>query len=107
MRQFLKTLFSNRLGIVLATLNVCCFIQIFNNLPKVSDSLLLLTGSLNFPSTFLALIISKTLQTVFLLQNSTQRQIMYLLLPIFIVFQWLFIAHLAKTISLKLKKNEI
>ncbi len=109
MWNFIISLLSNRLGIVLATLNICLVTHILiNNLPVNGIILVKMIIGLNIPALFLGILFLETLFYLFFdiprheFINSAQ-----LLLPLFVPIQWLIIAWVAKIIALKLRKTNL
>ena len=104
MRNFIKSLLSNRFGIVLATLNVCYLLYWFNN----SSGFRPLTAFLIFCLDLPALILTALLTGIFHLFFYTVPSEMvvrmnFVLLPFFVAFQWLFIGRLSKALAEKLR----
>ena len=104
---FAKSLLTNRLGIVLATLNLCYFASIsfvrgnfgLSNFDKIMLSL-------NSPAIILSFIPHKLMHFLFLQADwLTRRQLTYAFLLFFVTLQWLFIAWTAKMIARKLKAD--
>jgi hypothetical protein len=127
MKKFIKDLFSNRFGIILATLNVCFFVsdkvisRVFEHIHgescvffgksrilsplmnlKISDIILFQ----NFPAQVFSLFSSECMQKLFpghCAYTHIKFEIFFLIF--FVVLQWLFIVWLAKTIAEKLQSN--
>lgn len=104
MKKFIVKLFSNRFGIILATLNLCYFVSKGNALFYHPSGKYFLCA--NLPA-----VISTGLSVEFIrifLPNISPAAEMTLgntLFVVFIVFQWLFIAWLARTIAQKLRQT--
>ncbi len=114
MWNFIRSLLSNRFGIVLATLNVCYFLTrdfmtylfshehgvnclVFEN-PQIMSWVY--PGVLNIPALLASVISSEIVMAIF--PNFcafTHTQIHFLTTAFFITFQWLLIGWLAKTIA--------
>jgi len=124
MRKFIVSLFSNRFGIVLATVNICYFLsrpffqQVFSHTHGedcfVSDHFLLflmilsnfeqLMVNLNLPSVVLSLFPYMILrENLMKICGFTQIEIQFVFFSIFVVLQWLFIAWIARTIAQKFR----
>jgi hypothetical protein len=128
MKKFIINLFSNRFGIVLATLNLCYFLtrpffqrlfthnhgencfffkglSIFPINLTSAENLMVLQ---NLPATVLSffprLLINEIAPN---LCFYTQVKFHFVFLAFFIVLQWLFIAWIAKTIAQKLRPTEL
>ena len=106
MKKFIVNLFSNRFGIVLATLNICYVaargIGLFNFLQNPSAKYFL---SLNFPSVIVAGLSFKITHIVFPeISFEAQTDLKIAFFAFFIVLQWLFIGWLTKILAEKLRK---
>jgi hypothetical protein len=105
MKKFIVSLFSNRFGIVLATLNVCCFVSKGKFLLEYPLDINLYC--FNLPaviSTLLSLEIVKIFQHK--LSFTAETSLANAFFVFFIVLQWLFIAWSAKTIARKFRRAE-
>ena len=125
MRNFVKGLVTNRVGIVLAALNVCYFVskkfvpfifshgnedncvfynhQIFSRMKVYCAEVILESNS---PAIIAAIFPSKFMQIVFPeFCFFTQAKFQVIFLIFFIIFQWLFIGWTAKTIAQKIRYN--
>jgi hypothetical protein len=106
MKKFIVNLFSNRFGIILATLNACYFVSKGS---AVADHLF---GKIfvcaNFPAAISA-ILSLELVKIFShkLSFATEMNVANAFFAFFIVMQSLFIAWIAKTIAQKLRPKEL
>lgn len=98
MRKFFVELFTNRFGIVLATLNLCFFASRINNFNAPPFGKFF--ASLNFPAIG-STILSVNFIKMFVYQFSlwTEVNLGNIIFAVFIVLQWLFIAWLAGKIS--------
>lgn len=125
MRSFLVGLFTNRFGIVLATLNVCYFVSrkfvhftfshgggddclIFNHhiMSWIRMQCATTLLSINSPAIIASAFPGKVMQVVFPdFCTYTQAQFQIAFLLFFITLQWLFIGWAAKTIAQKLQSN--
>ena len=109
MKEFIVELFSNRFGIVLATLNACYFVYKLPVLFELQRSFFAkLFLSLNSPALISTSILHEILRE-FLpkLAYETQYKVALSMIGIFIVLQWLFIAWIAKTIAQKIRPTEL
>src|SRR5688572_24585278 len=107
MKEFVKSLLTNRFGIVLGTLNVCYFLsQIVNNYSVLETLQAKTFICTNFPAAIAALLTTKVI-TAFAASHSQVSflQIANLLMSVFIMAQWLFIAHLSRVIAQRIKPN--
>jgi hypothetical protein len=102
--NFAKSLLTNRLGIVLATLNLCYFAG--NRFPEGSlslsnfDKIML---SQNAPAIVISFIPHQLIHFLFTdLDWFTLRNLTFAFLLFFVTLQWLFIAWAAKTVARKL-----
>lgn len=106
--NFVKGLLTNRFGIILATLNVCCLVFNYDNFmcgQTISGKAIL---CINIPAIILAKITSDIPYIFFQsVPYHSFIQIAFLFLPIFVLIQWLFIAHLARVIAQKLSKSSL
>ena len=126
MKTFMKELFANRFGIVLAALNVCYFVStnfasrafshgdgsecfvakryVFQWLKfQCADVMLYI----NLPALAVSAVVDKLGQSVSTdLCAFTQAKFQIIFLAIFITLQWLFIAQMAKTIARAIRPNE-
>ena len=117
MWNFIKSLLSNRFGIVLATLNVCYFVSkdfwgyllahkhgvecIFFESPQLIP--MINPGLLNVPAFIGSFMPSNFIISVFSdYCVFTHAEIQLTITTFFIIFQWLFIGWLAKTIAQKI-----
>lgn len=102
MEKFIVNLFSNRFGIILAALNVCCFVSKEN----ITDNLF---GKL-FVCANIPAAISALLSVEFInffshdLLFPAQMSLANTFFTFFIVLQWLFIAKIAETLAAKIRK---
>lgn len=103
--NFAKGLLTNRLGIVLATLNLCYFASsdflsgffALNNFDKIMLSL-------NAPAIVLSFVPPKLIHFLFLkIDWLTLRYLSFIFLLFFVALQWLSICLAAKTIARKLR----
>lgn len=125
MKNFIVKLFSNRFGIVLATLNVCFFLsrpffhRIFEHnhgencffskhfflFPMHLSSFESLMITLNLPSTILSLFsYSLTKGSPSDICVYTRSKFEFVFFTLFVILQWLFIAWLAKTVAAKIRQ---
>ena len=125
MRSFVKSLVTNRFGIILAALNVCYFVsrkfvpfifshgnedncafynhQIFSRLHMHCAEIILESNS---PAIIAAMFPSKFMQIVFPeICSFSQAKFQVIFLIFFITIQWLSIAWTAKTIARKIRSN--
>lgn len=107
MKEFVKSLLTNRLGIVLAAWNVSYFFyQVNYTTPLTTKLAEKFFICLNLPAIIASILPSEFLG--FLIFNSSQVfrfQIRYFSFIIFMIFQWVFIAHLAKVIAQRLSEK--
>ena len=109
MRKFIAILFSNRFGIVLATLNVCYLAKVIFAkpliVPSLSEKIFL---SINAPGLFFSYLPASFAHEFFPLLDETQikLQVAFVVITFFMVLQWLFIAWIARTIAQKLRPKE-
>lgn len=109
MRKFIVNLFSNRFGIVLATLNACYLANVaFTKqmlMPGVSEKIFL---SINAPGLILAVLSGDIAQKVFpILKSLNTPAAAFALMTFFMVSQWLFIAWIAKTLARRFGPQEL
>ncbi len=106
MKKFIVQLFSNRFGIVLATLNVCYLASKGNDfMARPFGKLFVCT---NFPAAvsaifsleFLEIFIDKIPSPAITVLGNT-------FFTFFIILQWLFIAWIARTIAQKFRSKEL
>lgn len=104
MKKFIVNLFSNRFGIILATLNVCYFASKGNGITRHLFGKIFVCA--NFPAAISA-ILSLEFVKIFLHELSfpTEMDMVNIFFAFFIVLQWLFIAWIAKTIAQKLRQT--
>lgn len=105
--NFAKSLLTNRLGIVLATPNLCYFVSshFLSGLFQVSnfDKIML---SLNAPAIVPSLVAHRLMRFLFLETDGlTLRRWSFVFLLFFVALQWLAICWTAKTIARKLKAD--
>ena len=107
MKEFIKNLFSNRFGIILATLNLCYFLSnsyIYNGyIHNGFEKIMVMT---NFPALLLAIVSSKFVGALF--QNISTHggaRFSIVLMMFFVTLQWLFIGWLSKTIARKIESR--
>lgn len=109
MKKFIVNLFSNRFGIVLATLNVCYLatkIQDIVNIPQTFLGKVFVC--LNMP----AFILSRLAYAIDALlfgeiKYSMQISVKLVLFTFFIILQWLFIAWIARTLAAKIRRPKM
>ena len=106
MKKFTINLFSNRFGIILATLNVCFFVSKGS---AVTDSLL---GKIFFCANIpagISAILSVQIVKIFSspLSFPTEMAIANTFFAFFIVAQWIFIAFIAKTVARKFRPTDL
>ncbi len=126
MRKFIGSLFSNRFGIVLATLNICYFVSqaYFQRViaHNHGESCLVLKKFFLFPANneIYGFMLAQNLPALvltlipdYLMKNLssnlcvfTQTKFQMIFFSFFITFQWLFIAWLAKIIAAKLARTK-
>ncbi|MEP6902857.1 MAG: hypothetical protein ABJA66_13980 [Actinomycetota bacterium] len=106
MKKFIVNLFSNRFGIVLATLNVCYFASKGSGITNQLFGQIFVCA--HFPAAISALL-SLGIVKIFLhkLSYPTEMNIANTFFAFFIVAQWLFITWIAKTIAQKLRPKEL
>ena len=102
MKKFIVNLFSNRFGIVLAALNLCYFAS------KIDNFNAYLIGKLfvliHFPAAALTLLALEFVQIfVHKIAPAAETTLGNMFFAAFIVFQWLFIAWIAKTLAQKFR----
>ncbi len=128
MKKFIVNLFSNRFGIVLATLNVCYFLTrpFFQRLltHNHGESCFVFKGFFIFPINLTGsenLMILQNLPATILsyfprflineiapdICHYTQVKLHFAFFAFFIVLQWLFIAWIAKTLAQKFRPTEL
>ncbi len=128
MKKFVVNLFSNRFGIVLATLNVCYFLsetffqRVFSHthgescfvtkkfflFPMILSNFENLMMILNLPSIILSLIPYILLKEYLTgICAYTQIKLQFAFFSFFVVLQWLFIAWIARTIARKFRPKEL
>jgi len=109
MKNFVKGMITNRFGIVLATLNLCYFLSnsyvytgyVHNGFTKIMIMI-------NSPALLLAIVSSKIAGALFQdIRTHGGARFSIVLMVFFITFQWLFIAHLARIIALKIRPNKV
>lgn len=106
MKKFIVSLFSNRFGIVLATVNVCYFAsRVHNFRPQPLDMPFACANSPAIIATvffvdFLNIFIPK-------LSFQTKEIIGIIFAGAFVTLQWLFIAWIAKTLAAKLRPKKL
>ena len=106
MKKFIMSLVTNRLGIILATLNLCFFasksnaVQALDRIPLGRFFLVL-----NLPSLICAGFSSEIVISIYTgLTDSSQKKIGIFFATFFMILQWLFIGWLAKSIAGKLTR---
>lgn len=101
--NFIRSLLTNRFGIILATLNVCYLFWSFDTIrPKIS----VVFGCMNALAMIPTAITGVLFKSFFSgLSFSTSRQIMILFFAFFITLQWLLIAHLARVIAVRISER--
>lgn len=104
MKKFIVSLFSNHFGIVLVALNVCYFASIGFRPFIPSGQYLLYLNSPSGILTTLSVLIIRIFSPG--LSFSVEMNIGNTLFVIFMIFQWLFIAWIAKTIARKFRPAE-
>ena len=128
MKKFIASLFSNRFGIVLATLNVCYFLsmnffqKVFSHIhgescfiskkfflfPMILSNTEHLMMTINLPalvsSLFPYLLFRKYLEEICAF---SQIKIQFVFFTVFVILQWLFIAWIAKTLAAKMRKIKV
>jgi hypothetical protein len=102
---FIKALLTNRLGIVLATLNLCYFAaNDFFNAPTPFSNFDKIMLSQNSPAIVLSFVPYQLIRFLFpQMEWSAFRLLMLAFLLLFVTLQWLFIGWAAKTIARKLR----
>ena len=105
MRKFITELFSNRFGIVLATLNVCYLVSRADN--PIRQPLDMPFFCANFPSGAAVFLSLKGIG-IFLFDPSYAARF---LVPAFFIFfvtlQWLFVAWTAKTLAARIRRSKL
>jgi len=106
MKKFIINLFSNRFGIVLATLNVCYLASKVSNLQLKPLDIPFMCA--NIPA-FLLTMVPEQFIRIFAsdLSFQSRRLLLMSFAGIFVVLQWLFIAWFAKTIAGKIRPKEL
>lgn len=109
MKKFIVNLFSNRFGIVLATLNVCFFALKSSNMASVPETFLgKVFVSLNLPAFIFTRLCYEIPNALFAeISYSARMNLKFGLFASFIVLQWLFIAWIAKTLAQKFRPTEL
>ncbi len=105
MKEFAKSLLTNRFGIVLGILNLCCIplFSLFSFSSSTSIVLNYLLAAANSPAIILSIIIGRLLEAMFPVFNSMTTKSLFI--PILILLQWVFIGYLSKTIAEKIRLN--
>jgi hypothetical protein len=106
-RQFAFDLLTNRTGIFLATINVCFFVSRDFDAPHLRfgffENLMLIQ---NVPAMILTRAIYEILEVIFpAILGARNMSVIAPLFIFFIVFQWLFVAWLAKSAARMLRKD--
>jgi len=106
MKSFIVNLFSNRFGIVLATLNVCYFASRGNHV--ACTALGKIYVSVNAPAAISA-ILSREFVKIFShpLSFAAEDNLANAFFAVFIVLQWLFIAWIARTLAAKIRRAKL
>ena len=105
MKNFVKELITNRFGIVLATLNVCYFVSLSSANFRSLRGFDILILALNIPASTLTFISASIIKFLFSMSyRMIYEQFAFGFGMFLIIFQWLFIAWLARKIALKLAK---
>src|SRR4051812_48671893 len=108
MRKFIVNLFSNRFGIVLAALNLCYLAnQIYGKIDFVPTAFAKFFFIINLPAAFSSYFFYQII-SVFFSKFEYRSEVNFKLafFGVFIVFQWLFIAWIARIITQKLRPKE-
>jgi len=108
MKKFIVNLFSNRFGIVLATLNVCYFAIKSSNMAGVPHTFLgRVFISLNLPAFIFTRLGYEIFNAAFAeIHYSAQMSLKLGLFTFFVILQWLFIVWIAKTLARKFRPKE-
>lgn len=107
MINFVKTLLSNRFGIVLATINVCLVAYYLTEVPVFTSVIEPLVICINIPAGILSAIVYSISRLLFYsVSDSASVQVRFFFVAFFVVLQWLLIAHLARTIAQKFSRTE-
>src|SRR5215213_1508735 len=106
MKKFIVSPFSNRFGIALATLNLCFFASKIDNFNAALFGKLFVM--MHFPAVALT-ILSLEFVKIFVHKISppAESNLGNIFFAAFIVFQWLFIAWIAKTLAQKFRRGEL
>jgi hypothetical protein len=106
MKNFLVNLFSNRFGIVLAALNLCYFASKIYNFTASPFAKIFVCA--HFPAVALTIFslefVKLFVHKISPLAETTLGNIFF---AVFVVFQWLFIAWIAKTVAQKFRPKEL
>ena len=93
----LKALLTNRVGIVLATINVCCMFCLYANPALFTMTPGKLFLAVNLPATIPMAAVGRLTSWYFL--HPTLEAASTSILSLMIVVQWLLIAHVARAVS--------
>lgn len=106
-KSFVFGLLTNRLGIFLATINVCYFVSVLFSKPAyLMNGLEKIMLVQNFPALILAMAFSKIIEFLFFdAHQFISLGFIYLICTFFITFQWLFVGWLTKTLARVIRKN--
>lgn len=109
MKKFIARLFSNRFGIVLATLNVCYLAIKFQDVGNIPQTFLgRVFICLNMPAFIFTRLVYEIGVVVFADSgHSVQMPIALGLFTFFIILQWLFIAWIARTLAAKIRQPKL
>lgn len=103
MKKFIVNLFSNRFGIVLATINLCYFASLGFDPFGIRYQLIFFL--LNLPAILLTYLSGLGVRiSVSAIISPTEMFFAKLLFTSLMIFQWLFIAWLAKTLAAQIRK---
>lgn len=100
--NFVKGLLTNRFGIVLATLNVCVFIYVTQDMVGIRDIETLVVLSLNAPALACARVSIEILRPFIAPFAHYSVENLALFVSFFVLLQWLFIGWLSKRLAEKL-----
>lgn len=107
MWNFIKSLLSNRFGIVMAMLNVCYFLYVTQNDILVKKLATGIALCLNAPALILAKIFFEIWRGIFSSDTYFSGGEVFLFVSLFIFIQWLFIGWLAKIIAQKITQSNL
>ncbi len=106
MRQFIKSLLTNRFGLVLGTLNIVYFFDQLIRSPPFSKTFLpVIFLCMNSPATIVSVLPVILLESLFNLSLVALHQVRIFSFAIFVMIQWLLIAHSARVIALRIQQK--